>query len=177
MPRILIVDDQPDALLAARAALVAAGHDCVLAADGERALELLAGGGFDLLVIDPAMPLHDGWPVLATASALPVVLVSNAAAVTGRLPKPIVAGDLDRGGRRRAGPLTAYLRSVEVTPGGVRGEHRCRARRWWPRRCAGPEAPAVTWAPSDDDAEGVRARRCGVGGPRPPTVRSCRAVA
>jgi CheY-like chemotaxis protein len=94
MPRILIVDDQPDALLAARAALVAAGHDCVLAADGERALELLAGGGFDLLVIDPAMPLHDGWPVLATAGSLPAVVVSNDAPQDGCLPKPIVAEDL-----------------------------------------------------------------------------------
>lgn len=94
MPRILVVDDEPDALLAARAALVGAGHECVLAADGERALELLASGGFDLLVIDPAMPLHDGWPVLAAAGSLPVVVVSNGVAMTGRLPKPVVAGDL-----------------------------------------------------------------------------------
>lgn len=94
MPRILVVDDQPDALLAARAALVGAGHDCVLAADGERALELLAAGGFDVLVIDPAMPLHDGWPVLAAAGSLPVVVVSNDVAAAGRLPKPVVAGDL-----------------------------------------------------------------------------------
>ena len=101
MPRILVVDDQPDALLAARAALVAAGHECVLAGDGERALELLAGGGFDLVVIDPAMPLHDGWPVLAAAvDAVPVVAVSSAGAVAGRpglaaqLPKPCPAADL-----------------------------------------------------------------------------------
>jgi CheY-like chemotaxis protein len=94
VPRILVVDDQPDALLAAQAALVGAGHECVLAADGERALELLAGGGFDLLVIDPAMPLHDGWPVLAQAGSLPVVVVSNDASVAGRLPKPLVARDL-----------------------------------------------------------------------------------
>jgi two-component system response regulator AtoC len=101
MHRILVVDDQPDALLAARAALVAAGHECVLAADGERALELLAGGGFDLVVIDPAMPLHDGWPVLAAAvGAVPVIAVSSAGALAGRpgvaaqLPKPCAAADL-----------------------------------------------------------------------------------
>jgi DNA-binding response OmpR family regulator len=87
--RILVVDDQPDSLLAARVALAGAGHDCVLAADGERALDLLVAGGFDVLVIDPAMPLHDGWPVLqAAAGLIPVVVHSAAPAVAGRLPKP-----------------------------------------------------------------------------------------
>jgi CheY-like chemotaxis protein len=97
MPRILLVDDQPDSLLAARAALVGAGHDCVLAADGERALELLAAGGFDAVVLDPAMPLHDGWPVLAAAGAVPVVVVSSAApapAVAAMVTKPFAAADL-----------------------------------------------------------------------------------
>lgn len=94
MPRILVVDDQPDFLLAARNALVAAGHETVLAADGERALELLAAGGFDLVVIDPAMPMHDGWPVLARAGSLPVVVVSNDVSVAGALSKPVVAREL-----------------------------------------------------------------------------------
>ena len=96
MPRILVVDDQPDSLLAARAALVAAGHDCVLAADGERALELLARGGFDAVVLDPAMPLHDGWPVLA-AAAVPVVVVSYAPSGPGAaaaVAKPFAPADL-----------------------------------------------------------------------------------
>lgn len=96
MPRILVVDDQPDSLLAARAALVAAGHVCVLAADGQRALELLAGGGFDAVVLDPAMPLHDGWPVMA-ASTVPVVAMSEARripAATSVVAKPLVAADL-----------------------------------------------------------------------------------
>jgi CheY-like chemotaxis protein len=97
MPRILVVDDQPDSLLAARAALVGAGHDCVLAADGERALELLAAGGFDAVVLDPAMPLHDGWPVLAAAGAVPVVVVSNATpapTAASVVSKPFAAADL-----------------------------------------------------------------------------------
>ena len=97
MPRILVVDDQPDSLLAARGALVAAGHVCVLAADGERALELLARGGIDAVVLDPAMPLHDGWPVLAAAGAVPVVVVSYAASVPGAaavVAKPFAGADL-----------------------------------------------------------------------------------
>ena len=95
MPRILVVDDQPDSLLAAREALVAAGHVCVLAADGERALELLGGGGFDALVLDPNMPLHDGWPVMA-ASTVPVVVLSNVPvpAASSVVAKPFLAADL-----------------------------------------------------------------------------------
>jgi DNA-binding response OmpR family regulator len=97
MARILIVDDQPDALLAARAALGGAGHRCVLAADGERALDQLATGAFDALVLDPAMPLHDGWPVLEAAE-VPVVVISAASASEGRvaawLPKPCLPDDL-----------------------------------------------------------------------------------
>ena len=94
MARILVVDDQPDTLLAARGALAGAGHDCVLAADGERALELLAAGGFDAVVLDPAMPLHDGWPVLAACGAVPVVVMSNAATGAAQVGKPFGAADL-----------------------------------------------------------------------------------
>jgi DNA-binding response OmpR family regulator len=93
--RILVVDDQPDSLLGARAALTDAGHVCVLAPDGDRALRHLAGGSFDAIVLDPAMPLHDGWPVLAAAGPTPVVAVTAApAGLAGRgvaacLPKPL----------------------------------------------------------------------------------------
>ena len=95
MPRILVVDDQPDSLLAAREALVGAGHTCVLAADGERALELLARGGIDAVVLDPAMPLHDGWPVMA-ACTVPVVVLSNVPVPTASsaVPKPFLPADL-----------------------------------------------------------------------------------
>src|SRR5206468_13107522 len=39
MARILVVDDEPDVLLFVRIYLEAAGHQTILAADGERALE------------------------------------------------------------------------------------------------------------------------------------------
>ncbi len=100
MPRILVVDDEPDSLLAARAALTGAGHDCVLAPDGPRALAFLSAGRFDVIVVDPAMPLHDGWPVLAAAGATPVVAVTSAPPglggrpVAAHLPKPCAADDL-----------------------------------------------------------------------------------
>jgi len=98
--RILVVDDQPDSLLGARAALTDAGHHCVLAPDGDRALRHLADGSFDVIVIDPAMPLHDGWPVLAAAGPTPVVAVTAAPrGLAGRkvasyVAKPCAAEDL-----------------------------------------------------------------------------------
>jgi CheY-like chemotaxis protein len=98
--RILVVDDEPDSLLAARAALTDAGHDCVLAPDGPRALAFLAAGSFDAIVLEPAMPLHDGWPVLAAAGATPVVAVTSVAPrladgrVAACLPKPLDAAAL-----------------------------------------------------------------------------------
>ena len=110
MARILVVDDQPDSLLGARLALTDAGHDCVLAASGDRALRFLAGGSFDVIVLDPAMALHDGWLVLGAAGATPVVALTSASGrldesrVAARLAKPLdavalveaVAGVLDR---------------------------------------------------------------------------------
>ena len=90
-----MVDDQPDSLLGARLALTGAGHDCVLAASGDRALRFLAAGSFDVIVLDPAMALHDGWPVLAAAGAIPVVAVTSPAGRLGAgrvaacLPKPL----------------------------------------------------------------------------------------
>ena len=40
------------------------------------------------------MPLNDGWPVLAAAGSLPVVVVSNDVRAEGRLAKPCAAADL-----------------------------------------------------------------------------------
>ena len=100
MARVLIVDDLPDSLLAARAALAGAGHECVLAPGGDWALHYLANGAFDIVVLDPAMPLHDGWPVLAAAGPVPVVVMTAAPVrsdgVAAVLPKPCPAADLVR---------------------------------------------------------------------------------
>ena len=88
MARILVVDDEPDALLVMRIHLDRAGHETVLAADGEQALERL--DGVDLVLLDIRMPVMDGWGVLEAVRARvggPRVVV-----VSGR-PSP---GDLRR---------------------------------------------------------------------------------
>ncbi len=43
MARILVVDDQPDTLLEMRIVLAAAGHEPVLAADADRAIDEAVG--------------------------------------------------------------------------------------------------------------------------------------
>ena len=79
MARILVVDDEPDTLLSLRMYLTAAGHETVLAADGEQALERLQREPpFDLVLLDVCMPVMDGWSVMeATAEPTRVVVISG----------------------------------------------------------------------------------------------------
>jgi two-component system response regulator MprA len=64
MARILIVDDEPDILLMLRMSLEDEGHEVVMAADGEMALERIAEHQPDLVLLDVMMPVLDGWGVL-----------------------------------------------------------------------------------------------------------------
>lgn len=54
-PRLLLVEDQPDVALIARAAFVRAGFDVRTAGDGAEAL-ILAADGPDLIVLDWMLP-------------------------------------------------------------------------------------------------------------------------
>jgi DNA-binding response OmpR family regulator len=98
--RILVVDDEPDILLLHRLNLEAAGHDVLLAADGERALARIEADRPDLVVLDVMMPVLDGWGVLEQlgrrARRPPVLIVSAKSA----------AADVERAA---ALGVTAYL--------------------------------------------------------------------
>ena len=61
VPRVLLVDDRPDNLLALRAVLDPLGLDLVEASSGEEALRHLLGGEFSLIVLDVQMPVLDGF--------------------------------------------------------------------------------------------------------------------
>jgi len=80
MSRILIVDDEPDILLMLRLNLEADGHEVLMAADGEKALERIDAEEPELVVLDVMMPVLDGWGVLERLQrrddAPPVVVVS-----------------------------------------------------------------------------------------------------
>ena len=61
--RILVVDDEPAVRTSLERALRMAGYDVQLAEDGERALDVLAAGRHDAVVLDVAMPGVDGLQV------------------------------------------------------------------------------------------------------------------
>lgn len=62
MSRILVVDDEEALRALVTRGLSLDGHDCLMAADGAEALEILIAenGRFDLLLTDIRMPLMDG---------------------------------------------------------------------------------------------------------------------
>ncbi len=80
--RILVVDDVEEnrAVLARR--LTREGYAVENAAGGEEALRRIAGGGFDLVLLDVMMPDLDGFAVLeriksnAATRSLPVIMIS-----------------------------------------------------------------------------------------------------
>lgn len=83
--RILVVEDEEHTALAVALLLVQAGYEVCEAADGRRALDLLAGcaGGrpIDLILLDLHMPVLDGAGVFdaleAEGAAIPVIVMSG----------------------------------------------------------------------------------------------------
>src|SRR5687767_6882260 len=63
MPRILIVEDEPDIALGLKADLVREGYDVEVVCDGEAALERAARGQLDLILLDLMLPRKDGFAV------------------------------------------------------------------------------------------------------------------
>jgi signal transduction histidine kinase len=61
VPRVLLVDDRPDNLLAVQAVLEPLGLDLVEAGSGEEALRHLLAGEFALIILDVQMPVLDGF--------------------------------------------------------------------------------------------------------------------
>jgi CheY-like chemotaxis protein len=80
---VLVVDDEPDILLAARLMLEGAGCSVIEARSGEEALELVEAENTDLeaIFLDLRMPGLGGWGVLKEIRAkgisrLPVIVLS-----------------------------------------------------------------------------------------------------
>lgn len=81
--RVLVVDDERLNRSILRAALGRQGHEVVEAADGREALDRLADGGIDVVLLDIVMPIMDGYETLAAIKAdpslshVPVIIISG----------------------------------------------------------------------------------------------------
>lgn len=108
--RVLVADDDPTVRELLTVHLGHEGHDVATVADGELAVEALAGDLPDVLVLDVMMPGRDGWTVLQDLrdqeryAGLPVVLLT---ARDG-------AADVERGRSLGASAVLSKSRAVEL---------------------------------------------------------------
>lgn len=81
MAQILVAEDEPTVRAFISRALTMSGHETTMAEDGQRALEALAEGRFDLLLSDIVMPEVDGIALALKAAQdwpdMPVLLMSG----------------------------------------------------------------------------------------------------
>jgi DNA-binding response OmpR family regulator len=63
MPRILIVEDEPDIALGLRDDLTRHGYEIDAVGDGDAALARLQDARFDLVLLDIMLPKFDGYDV------------------------------------------------------------------------------------------------------------------
>jgi DNA-binding response OmpR family regulator len=91
IPKILVVDDEPDALELIKFNLKAAGYDVVTAADGDEALKKARSLLPALIILDLMLPEVDGLEVCkilrrdARVSATPIVMLTAKAAEIDRV--------------------------------------------------------------------------------------------
>jgi DNA-binding response OmpR family regulator len=79
LPRILIVDDDPNLLVLLAEQLRADGYETMTARDGTEALRRLQGSWPDLLIIDMMMPRMDGLSLareIKSRADLPIIVLS-----------------------------------------------------------------------------------------------------
>jgi two-component system KDP operon response regulator KdpE len=88
LPRILIVDDEPQILRFLRASLPPHGYECVEASTGSQAIKAFAKERPDALILDLGLPDQDGFAVIEAirASALtPIIVLSARNDVEGKV--------------------------------------------------------------------------------------------
>ena len=89
--RILVVDDEPDAIELIRFNLKASGYDVITAEDGEEALSKARKFSPDLILLDVMLPEVDGLEVCKilrrdpATSSLPVIMLTAKASEIDRV--------------------------------------------------------------------------------------------
>ena len=80
--KILVIDDEEDIRLLLETRLQRAGYETAIAADGKAGLRTFYDNRPDIVILDVAMPVMDGWQVLERlreVSDVPVLMLSAAA--------------------------------------------------------------------------------------------------
>ena len=95
---ILVVDDTPESLGFATAALEAAGYTVLVAADGAAALQSLALVLPDLVIMDAMMPVMDGFKTTRRIKADPRLAILPVVFMTGLTETEHVVRGLQAGG-------------------------------------------------------------------------------
>lgn len=88
LPKILIVDDEPQILRFLRASLPAHGYECVEASTGTEAIKSFAKERPDALILDLGLPDQDGFAVIQAirVNALtPIIVLSARSDVEGKV--------------------------------------------------------------------------------------------
>jgi len=88
LPKILIVDDEPQILRFLRASLPPHGFDCIEASSGSQAIRSFAAERPDALILDLGLPDQDGFAVIQAvrATALtPIIVLSARGDVEGKV--------------------------------------------------------------------------------------------
>ena len=100
MTRILYVEDNDDNVYVLKTRLTRAGYTVLIATDGAQALTIAAEEKPDLIVMDLAMPVLDGWETtrrlkaVAETKDIPVIALSSHA-MAGDREKVLAAGCYD----------------------------------------------------------------------------------
>ena len=80
MARILVVDDDQSIRRSLSAELRAAGHEVAAASDGSEGEEAASRGEYDLVLTDLAMPVADGFSLIAAIrrkSSTPIIVLTG----------------------------------------------------------------------------------------------------
>jgi two-component system, OmpR family, KDP operon response regulator KdpE len=88
LPKILIVDDEPQILRFLRASLPPHGYDCVEATTGAEAMNVFAKERPDAVILDLGLPGQDGFAVITairTGALTPIIILSARSDVEGKV--------------------------------------------------------------------------------------------
>lgn len=85
MANILIVEDEIHINGLISKALTLTGHRCKSAYDGMEALNILNGGGFDLVILDVMLPGLTGFELIEYIKDIPVIFVTAKAGLNDKL--------------------------------------------------------------------------------------------